>query len=111
MKTYSHLGTAIGRLVEEKDQAYGSSFERSQEILKILYPEGVQPNQYCDMLAITRVVDKLFRIANRKEAFGENPWQDIAGYGILGVANEMAEEKEASGETIPLQSNQEASQG
>ena len=32
------------------------------------------------MLAITRVVDKLFRIANRKDAFGENPWQDIAGY-------------------------------
>ena len=102
MKTYSHLGTTIGRLVEEKDQAYGSSFQRSQEILKILYPDGVQPNQYCDMLAITRVIDKLFRIANRKEAFGESPWQDIAGYGLLGVANEMDEEKETAGKANPL---------
>ena len=107
MKTYSSLGTTIGRLVEEKDQAYGSSFQRSQEILKILYPDGVQPNQYCDMLGMIRVIDKLFRIANRKEAFGESPWKDIAGYGLLGVANEMDKEEEASGETIPLQFNQE----
>ena len=48
------------------------------------------------MLAITRVVDKLFRIANKKDAFGENPWQDIAGYGILGTANELGEEKKTS---------------
>ena len=45
MQTYRDLGTNIGRLVEEKDQAYGSSFQRSQEILKILYPEGVQPDR------------------------------------------------------------------
>ena len=111
MQTYRDLGTNIGRLVEEKDQAYGSSFQRAQEILRILYPDGVQPDQYCDMLGMIRVIDKLFRIANRKEAFGENPWQDIAGYGLLGVANEMDKEEEASGETIPLQFNPEASQG
>ena len=54
----------------------------------------MEPSQYRDMLAITRVVDKLFRIANKKEAFGENPWQDIAGYGILGTANDLEEEEE-----------------
>ena len=102
MKAYSNLGASIGRLVEEKDQTYGSSFKRSQEILKVLYPQGVSPDQYCDMLAVTRVVDKLFRIANKKEAFGENPWQDIAGYGILGVANEVAEEEETTGEAGAL---------
>ena len=102
MQTYRDLGTSIGRLVEEKDQAYGSSFQRSQEILKILYPSGVKPHQYCDMLGMIRVIDKLFRIANRKEAFGESPWRDIAGYGLLGVANEVDEEEETAGETIPL---------
>ena len=102
MQTYRDLGTNIGRLVEEKDQAYGRSFQRSQEILKILYPNGVEPDQYCDMLGMIRVIDKLFRIANRKEAFGENPWQDIAGYGLLGVANEVDEEEEVTGKTIPL---------
>ena len=40
------------------------------------------------MLAMTRIIDKLFRIATHKDAFGESPFKDIAGYGILGVANE-----------------------
>tara|TARA_R110000824_G_scaffold346690_1_gene533512 strand:- start:94 stop:429 length:336 start_codon:yes stop_codon:yes gene_type:complete len=111
MKTYSQLGTTVGRLVEEKDQAYGSSFQRSQEILKILYPDGVQPDQYCDMLGMIRVIDKLFRIANRKEAFGESPWQDIAGYGLLGVANEMDEKEEITGKATPLQFDQKTPQG
>jgi hypothetical protein len=34
MKAYTHLGTTIGRLVEEKDQAYGSSFQRAPRNIK-----------------------------------------------------------------------------
>ena len=45
------------------------------------------------MLAITRIVDKLFRIATKKDAFGESPFKDIAGYGILGVANDQEEQE------------------
>ena len=68
------------------DQAL--KFEKSEEILKVLYPDGIEPKQYKDMLAVTRIIDKLFRIATQKEAFGESPFKDIAGYGILGVAND-----------------------
>ena len=80
---YEHIGTEIGRLVDEKNRAYGDAFNKAGDFLKILYPDGVKPDQYDDMLAIVRVFDKLMRIANQKEAFGENPWRDIAGYGIL----------------------------
>ena len=85
---FEKIGTEIGRLVQEKNLAYGSSFLKSEKILKVLYPDGIKPDQYKDMLAITRIVDKLFRIASRKNAFGESPFKDIAGYGILGVAND-----------------------
>ena len=87
-KRFEEIGKTIGALVEEKNIAYGDSFSRSQEIIKILYPDGVKPEQYTDMLAITRVIDKLFRIANKKDAFGESPWRDICGYAILGIAND-----------------------
>ena len=80
---YEQIARRIGRLVDEKNKAYGDAFHRSGEFLKILYPNGVTPEQYGDMLAIVRVFDKLMRIANRKNAFGENPWNDVAGYGIL----------------------------
>jgi len=88
---FEKIGTDIGQLVDKKNTAYGSSFEKSEQILKVLYPEGIKPEQYKDMLAITRIVDKLFRIATKKDAFGESPFRDIAGYGILGVANDEEE--------------------
>tara|TARA_Y100001938_G_C8099594_1_gene440607 strand:- start:2440 stop:2718 length:279 start_codon:yes stop_codon:yes gene_type:complete len=88
---FEEIGTEIGKLVDLKNKAYGSSFEKSEQILKVLYPEGITVAQYKDVLAITRIVDKLFRIATQKEALGEDPFKDIAGYGILGMAKSLKE--------------------
>ncbi len=88
MKDYKKIGLDIGSLVQEKNKAYGDSFGQACEILKVLYPEGIKPEQYRDVLAITRVIDKLFRLANKKDAFGESPWKDICGYSMLGIAND-----------------------
>ena len=94
MKTYEKIGSEIGKLVQEKNEAYGDSFGQACKILEVLYPQGVAPNQYRDALAITRVIDKLFRLANKKDAFGESPWRDICGYAILGAANDELEKRE-----------------
>ena len=88
---YEKIGTDIRRLVQEKNEAYGDSFGQASKILEVLYPSGIKPDQYRDALAITRVIDKLFRLANKKDAFGESPWRDICGYAILGVANDEPE--------------------
>ena len=81
---YEALGKAIGALVDVKNSQYGDAFHQTGRILAILYPEGVAPEQYDDMLAVVRILDKLFRIANGKQG-NEDPWQDIAGYGLLGM--------------------------
>ena len=59
----------------------------NEEIIKILFPQGVKPENYRDLLTITRIIDKLFRIATRKNAFGESPYRDIAGYALLGLTS------------------------
>lgn len=82
---YSLLGQKIGELVEQKQAAYGDSFGKSGDVLRILYPNGISPDQIDDALSIVRIVDKLFRIATDKDAFGETPYRDIAGYGLLGA--------------------------
>lgn len=87
-KNYELIANEIGKLVQEKNEAYGDSFGQACRILEVLYPEGIKPAQYRDALAITRVIDKLFRLSNKKNAFGESPWRDICGYAILGVAND-----------------------
>lgn len=83
---YSELGAEIGRLVETKQRAYGSSFSKAGRVLLELYPAGIPPAALHDALTIVRVVDKLFRIATDRDALGESPWRDIAGYALLSVA-------------------------
>lgn len=82
---YEMLGRRIGAMVDQKQAAYGDSFGKSGDILRVLYPEGIQPDQYDDALCIVRIIDKLFRIATDRDALGESPYRDIAGYGLLGA--------------------------
>jgi hypothetical protein len=79
------IGASIGALVETKQKLYGNSFGKSGDIMRILYPNGIPPEKLDDALTIVRIVDKLFRIATDRDALGESPWQDIAGYAILSV--------------------------
>lgn len=88
--TFEARGRRIGRLVDEKNKAYGDSFAKSGQVLALMYPDGIAPDQYRDALAIVRIIDKLFRIATSKDAFGEDPFQDIAGYGIVAGTKEEA---------------------
>ena len=80
---YKRIATSIGALVDAKNEAYGDSFRECRDFLLLLYPHGVPVDQYENMLAIVRTWDKIKRIATHKDAFGENPWRDIAGYAIL----------------------------
>lgn len=79
---YEQIALEIGKLVDKKNQAYGDAFNKSDEFLKLLYPNGVSSEQYSDMLGVVRVFDKLMRIANGNKG-EENAWNDLAGYGIL----------------------------
>lgn len=92
------MAAEIGRLCADKNEAYGSSFERSGEIMRILYPNGIAPEQYTDALGVVRVIDKLFRIATRKHAFGESPWKDVTGYGLLGAERDDRNMRDAETE-------------
>jgi hypothetical protein len=82
---FERIGLEIGKLVTEKNLAYGDSFSQSCKILNVLFPDGVRPEQYRDLLTITRIIDKLFRIATAKDALGESPWRDVCGYSILSI--------------------------
>jgi hypothetical protein len=94
MINYESIGQKIGRLVDEKNVAYGDSFHQSHRVLEVLYPNGVGVEQYKDLLFVARVIDKLFRIASNKYAFGESPYKDLAGYGILGAGGDACGESE-----------------
>lgn len=84
----------IGTLVAEKNVAYGNSFEEAEKFLAILFPNGIPTESYGDMLCIVRIFDKLKRVATNKDAFGESPYKDIAGYSILGLVKDEKKKSE-----------------
>lgn len=84
---HEEIGSHIGRLVDSKQKAYGDSFGKSPEILRLFYPFGIRPEQYEDLLTMIRILDKFMRIATDKKALGEDPWLDIAGYSLLANRN------------------------
>ncbi len=89
MDTYKELGMRIGALVEEKQKAYGDSFGKAGPIMEILYPDGIRLDKLKDALVVVRIIDKLSRIATDKDALGESPFMDIAGYGLLGAGHAL----------------------
>lgn len=86
---YEEIGGRIGALVDKKNAAYGNSIHDAGKVFRLLYPNGIKPEQYDDALAMIRILDKMFRIATAKSAFGESPFMDIAGYGILKCKGEF----------------------
>ena len=88
---YEAIASEIGQLLNVKQKAYGNSFGELEKIINVLYPTGIVPAQYKNLLTLTRILDKVFRIANLPEdgqdIMNEDPWKDIAGYSILALSN------------------------
>ena len=82
---YAAAALEVAELVARKQEAYGDAFTRSGEVLKILYPDGVSVDNYQELLTVTRILDKLFRISTNNDSFNEDPWRDILGYALLAV--------------------------
>ena len=90
MKTcYEATGAAVGRMVTRKQAQYGDSFRAVPQIMAVLYPDGIRPDQYQDVLTVVRMIDKLKRIATRHPSDAESPWKDIAGYAVLALHHEL----------------------
>lgn len=99
MRSFQELAKGIADLVTEKEKAYGSAFDKAGDFLKVLYPEGIKPDQYKDMLCIVRVFDKLMRIATSYEGTEEkkvDAYSDLMGYGLLGLRASLEEQQTAA---------------
>lgn len=79
--------SVIAEMLTEKRKAYGDNLSDTQRILQVLYPEGIPTSAYAEILVMVRIFDKFKRRANfhrNPEPWtdDENPWMDVAGYGV-----------------------------
>ena len=105
---FKSIAREIGALVEKKNAAYGDSVGSSGEALRLLYPKGIRPDQYADVLLQARIWDKQQRLATGagNDGLGESPFLDIAGYGVIGVAQHQElhrnKQQEAAGDAAQV---------
>ena len=81
---YERTALKIANIVTKKQAQYGNSFNDSGNYLRLLYPNGIRPDQYDDMLTLARDYDKSKRIANGNQG-NEDAWSDKCGYALLSV--------------------------
>ena len=107
MASFEADGARVGRLVEEKNTAYGDSVAKTGQMLGIMCPDGIPPDKMIAAGLVVRILDKLMRImAGDWRAFGESPFDDIAGYALLGSkllrSSTGSADDDAAGSTIPI---------
>ena len=91
MNKFEKIASDLSTILSMKNEAYGNAFDKTTEILKLLYPNGITVEQYKDVHVIIRMLDKISRIARDNDPFGESPYKDLAGYSILALATKERE--------------------
>lgn len=94
-KSFQEIANEIGKFTDIKNDAYGSAFEITYEILEILLKKyknndgtyTVPESLLQHIPLITRILDKLARIFNNPDGdkMKESQYRDITGYGLIGV--------------------------
>ncbi len=92
---YLKIATEIATLLHEKNAAYGDAINKTADILTILFPNGINVEDYKRVLIMVRMVDKLCREATNSD---EENWKDLCGYPMRMCAEYEAERL---GETMP----------
>lgn len=81
---FESICSDLAKLLWEKRQAYGKdNLTGAGEFLKLLYPNGMKPEQYTHALLLARMFDKMSRLANGANT--EDPFADLAGYAICAI--------------------------
>ena len=84
---FHEITDKLAKLLVVKEKSYGQSFNLVGDVLRLMAPDGIKPEQYDDVLTVVRITEKLFRVMKGAED-EESQYQDIAGYSILKLVKE-----------------------
>lgn len=85
MGKHEKIASELGKMVDEKNRQYGGSYQETETILKLLYPQGIPTDSYADFLCIMRLWDKMKRIGasgGKQDLGGEDARKDLLGIAI-----------------------------
>lgn len=108
--SFEKTAAEIAQTLEKKQEAYGDSFGKTSDIMRILLKENYIESQdaflipsalLSELLTIVRILDKISRIATSPtgDKMDESPYADIAGYAILSLSRSREQTSSKNEET------------
>lgn len=82
---YESLAADIGAMTDEKARLYGDSVKKTEDIMRVLYPDGIPVSALRAALLLVRCCDKFCRIATAADGDNEDAWSDLVGYSLIGA--------------------------
>ena len=73
----------ISSMLKEKNAKYGDSYDKTEQFLRLLRPNGCPPEKYAELIFEVRAFDKMMRAATNLIGDDEDPDRDLAGYAAL----------------------------
>lgn len=83
------IGKGITHMAAEKNESYNNSYSRTDEFLKLIFPDGIPVEKYSMIAPIVRWWDKTNRMISKPNAYGESPRIDMVGYAILDAVKDI----------------------
>ena len=80
------ISAELGPFLVSKNEAYGDATRRIVTVLEAFYPAGIPRDQIENAYYMIQILNKLSRVAQNNDPFGEDPWLDSAGYAVLAHA-------------------------
>lgn len=84
---------ALGKLLIEKNTAYGDATRRIVTTLQAYFPNGIPHDQISDAYYMIQILNKLSRVAENNDPAGEDPWLDSSGYSVLAHVKKLLEKR------------------
>lgn len=106
MGKFEEIGRSRGKLLDSKQKQYGSeAIPAVEEMMKILFPQGIPSEKIGESILISRILEKLCRITFGDGSGDEDAFADIQGYGMIGSAEGKFKEeaKQATIEQLALE--------
>lgn len=85
------ISSKVIDIVVAKDEQYGTTDKMVSEMLKVIYPNGIEPSKISSFVLLAKQLEKICRSesSNVTEEQKIDALKDLIGYTLLGLKKEL----------------------
>ncbi len=83
---FKRVSEEIVSSIQSQNSETGNCFVKTPNVLRALFPNGIPAGREAEAMALGRIIDKMFRIANNSDnTKAGNLWCELSAYALNAV--------------------------